>query len=114
MTYINKNGWRKYTMHTHSELTIGNWYKSQDIQKIFEIVAIDAEDDCIEIQYFDGEVEELDIDSWNELNTIEVAAPEDWCGPYEMNKEDLENYTDDVIHPEDWNGPLTFIEKDEL
>ena len=101
-------------MHTHSELTIGNWYKSPDIQEIFEIVAIDTEDDCIEIQYFDGEVEELDLDSWKELNATEIATPEDWSGPYEMNKEDLENYVDDVIHPEDWNGPLTFIERDDL
>ena len=99
-------------MHNYQELTIGNWYKSPEIQEIFEIVAVDPQDDCIEIQYFNGEIGELDLDSWNELHVVETNAPEDWSGVYEMNKEDLENY-DDVIHPEDWDGPLTFFDKEE-
>ena len=99
-------------MNTPSELNIGNWYKSPEIQEIFEIVAVEPDDDCIEIQYFDGEIEELDLASWDELNATEIAEPEDWSGPYEMSKEDMENY-DDVIHPEAWDGPLNFLERDE-
>jgi hypothetical protein len=97
-------------MHNYSELIIGNWYKSTEIQDVFEIVAIDEEDDCIEIQYFSGEIAELDLDSWNNLNLTAIDPPEDWTGAYEMNKEDLEEY-DEVIRPEDWDGPLTFLDK---
>ena len=96
-------------MNRYSEIDIGNWYKNPEAQAIFEIVAIDQENDCIEIQYFDGAIEELDLESWNELSIMEVAAPEDWSGAYEMNKEDLDGYVD-VIHPENWNGPLTSLE----
>jgi hypothetical protein len=99
-------------MHNYSELTIGSWYKSPEVQEVFEIVAIDSEDDCIEIQYFNGEIEELDLDSWNNLNVAEIDAPEDWSGAYEMTKEDLENY-EDIIHPEDWDGPLTSLDKED-
>ena len=117
MTYINKIVGRKLTMQSYTDLNIGAWYKRPDLKKIFEIVAIDQDEDCIEIQYFDGEIEELDLDTWNELQIISVAAPEDWSGPYEMNKEDLENYDDD-LHPNpnptpDWNSPFKFIDRED-
>lgn len=57
-------------MHKYADLVSINWYKSPDIQEIFEIVAVDPDDDCIAIQYFNGEIEELDLDAWNELNII--------------------------------------------
>jgi hypothetical protein len=98
-------------MHNYQELAIGVWYKSPEIQDIFEIVALDPENDCIEIQYFNGEIEEMDLSSWNELNIVEIDPPEDWSGAYEMNKEDLENY-EDIIRPEDWGGPLTHLDKE--
>ena len=101
-------------MHTYSELIIGNWYKSPENEDIFEIVAVDAKDDYIEIQYFNGEIAELDLNSWNELHIAPIATPEDWSGPYEISKEDLENYTENVIHPKNWDNPLTFIEPEDL
>lgn len=97
-------------MHDYSDLIIGHWYKSQELEEIFEIVAIDAEYDCIEIQYFGGEISEFDLESWNLLNIEAIDAPEDWTGAYEINKEDLANYKE-VIHPQDWNDPLTHLEQ---
>ena len=99
-------------MHNYSELIIGNWYKSPEIQEIFEIIAVDDEEDCIEIQYFNGEIGELDLEAWNNLNISEVEPPEDWSGAYEITKEDLDE-REDVIHPEDWDGPLTFLDKED-
>ena len=98
-------------MYKHLQPYIGLWYKSPDINEIFEIVAIDNEDSTIEIQYFDGSLEEIDFDIWKSLHASEIAAPEDWSGPYEMNKEDL-SYLDEIIHPHDWSGPLSHIESD--
>ena len=42
---------------------IGNWYKIQGSES-FEVVAIDEDDGTIELQYFDGTVEEMDIEDW--------------------------------------------------
>ena len=69
---------------------IGNWYRNQETGNDFEVVALDEDAQTIEIQYFDGEVEELDLDAWYELPIESIEAPEDWSGPYdEIEADDL-------------------------
>ena len=60
---------------------IGEWYRIRG-GDLLEVVAIDEDDSTIEVQYFDGTVEELDLDDWKaqrakgEIDNAE--APEDW------------------------------------
>ncbi len=69
---------------------IGNWYRNQETGNDFEVVALDEDAQTIEIQYFDGEVEELDLDAWYELPIEAIEAPEDWSGPFdELEADDL-------------------------
>ena len=42
---------------------IGEWYRFLDGDE-FEVVAIDEDDGTIEVQYFDGTVEELESADW--------------------------------------------------
>jgi len=62
---------------------IGEWYRIRG-GELLEVVAIDEDDGTIEVQYFDGTVEELDLADWQAQRTkgeIEDAeAPEDWSG----------------------------------
>ena len=62
---------------------IGDWYRNPD-GALFEVVAYDDDDGTIEIQFFDGTIEELERDDWNaqwKEGTIETGeAPEDWSG----------------------------------
>jgi hypothetical protein len=48
----------------------------------FEVVALDDHDGTIEVQYFDGTLEELDLEdwkSWCDEDVLEAADPgEDW------------------------------------
>ena len=90
---------------------VGSWYKNQDINNLFEVVATD-EDGNVEIQYFAGEIEEIDLDTWNELDLKLVPPPEDWSGPYEVSRDDL-GYSDSSYQPEDWSGPLSGIEPED-
>lgn len=92
---------------------IGGWYADEEYQHIFEVVASDDKDAYVEIQYFAGEIEELDMETWYELDLKKIPAPEDCSGPYELSKEDL-GYSDETIHPEDWSGPLCEIEPDDI
>jgi hypothetical protein len=69
---------------------IGNWYRNQETGNDFEVVALDEDAQTIEIQYFDGELEELDLDAWYELAIESIEAPEDWSGPFdELESDDL-------------------------
>jgi hypothetical protein len=46
---------------------IGQWYSRADKGEWFRVVARDDESRTIEIQSFDGEVDEIDAETWNTL-----------------------------------------------
>lgn len=87
---------------------VGNWYKTLT-GETFEVVALDAEDGTAEIQYFDGTIEEVDLDAWEEVSLGQVAAPEDWSGSLDM---ELEDYGVDLEAGsfDDWSNPLDRFE----
>ena len=81
---------------------IGNWYRNQETGSDFEVVALDEDAQTIEIQYFDGELEEIDLDAWYELPIESIEAPEDWSGPFdEMESDDLGYEDEDEEDKED-------------
>ena len=78
---------------------VGEWYKDTEGQ-IFEIVAMDEEDNYIEIQYFGGEIDEMDFEAWSSSVIESVEQPEDWSGPYDDLERDDLGYTDTGLQPE--------------
>lgn len=86
---------------------VGQWYRG-DTNQLFEVVAIDDQDETIEIQYFDGTVTEVDFDSWNEQlldELIDMAdAPEDWSGAVDVEAEDLDRDIEDNARTV-WSAP---------
>ncbi|HXH04040.1 MAG TPA: DUF6763 family protein [Candidatus Competibacteraceae bacterium] len=69
---------------------VGNWYRNLESADEFEVVALDEDAGTVEIQYFGGEVEELDLDEWYELPLEPMDAPEDWSGPFDdLEADDL-------------------------
>ena len=66
---------------------IGQWFTRPN-GTLFEVVAIDEDDATVEIQQFDGTIDEVDIDRWPELLLTEASAPEDWSGSVDMDPED--------------------------
>ena len=93
-------------------VVIGGWYQEPGGQP-FEVVAMDIEDATIEIQYFDGEVEELDVDTWSDMQLLSVEPPEDWTGAFDEIESDDLGYSDAVMHPENWSGPLGALDSEE-
>jgi hypothetical protein len=77
---------------------VGQWYRGST-NELFEVVAIDDEDETIEVQYFDGTVTEIEFDCWNEQlldELIDAAdAPEDWSGAVDVEAEDLDREFED-------------------
>jgi hypothetical protein len=90
--------------------TIGAWYRGET-GELFEVVAIDDDDETIEIQYFDGTVEEMELDSWNLLLQDglidEAEAPEDWSGSVDIEQEDLGRESEDRSDVQ-WAGPSDY------
>jgi hypothetical protein len=88
--------------------TIGDWF-THPAGDLFEVVAVDEDDATIEIQYFDGTIEELDVDSWGELKCRDAVPPEDYSGSMDIEREDygLEIETPRQKSPAD---PMDFLD----
>lgn len=99
-------------MATEIDPVVGNWYRDQEADRTFEVVAIDEDEGTVAIQYFEAEVEELDIDSWYDQDLELAAEPEDWSGPYDDLEADDFGDTDEPKHPETWGSPLEEIEEE--
>lgn len=80
---------------------IGNWYRNEETGNDFEVVALDEDAQTVEIQYFDGELEELDLDAWYELPLEAIETPEDWSGPFDELEPDDLGYDEEELSDED-------------
>jgi len=84
----------------------GQWYQHRDKGRRFQVVAVDRGAGTVEIQHFDGDVEELDLEQWPELEIDPIAEPEDWTGPLDDVEIDDLGYTDTEMSARDWEEPL--------
>lgn len=70
---------------------IGDWFRLSG-GALFEVVALDEDEGTIDIQYFDGTVEEMDREDWEaqwDDGLIEAAEPpEDWSGSVDVDGDD--------------------------
>lgn len=87
---------------------LGDWYRSINGDK-FEIVALDDDAATMEIQHFDGAVEEVDFDNWNEMEIVPIEPPEDWSGSLDIEREDY-GVDLELTTPNDHINPLDEVE----
>lgn len=87
---------------------IGHWFRLPS-GIVFEVVAIDEDGATVEIQQFDGTIDEIDVEAWARMSVVEVAAPEDWSGSVDMDPEDFVGKNDNDI-PSGYQDPLAFLD----
>lgn len=90
---------------------IGNWYRRVS-GALFEVVAVDEQDATVELQYFDGTIDEIDLETWPSLLIERVRAPEDWSGSVDMDPADFAS-EDSGDLPLGWHDPLEILENAE-
>jgi hypothetical protein len=77
-------------MANEFEPHVDQWYSLRSKDEMFRVVAVD--DGGIEIQSFDGAIEELDPDAWRDLDLEPAEPPENWTGPFDnVEVEDLDD-----------------------
>lgn len=93
-------------MATEYEPMVNQWYRHLDKGHEFQVIALDQEKGVVEIQYFDGDVDELDLEAWSQQQLELIEPPEDWTGPVDdVEKDDL-GYTETDMAEKDWSKPL--------
>ena len=81
----------------------GQWFEDLEENEIFLVLSVDPDEEVIEIQYENGDIEEIDLDTWHELDLERAQEPEGWASTVDDDdeEEELDDYDDD--DDDDWD-----------
>jgi hypothetical protein len=80
----------------------GKWYENKEEEETFRVLSVDEDDELVEIEYLDGEIEELDLDTWHELDLELTEEPEGWSDEADDDEEeDDDDFEEDEDEDED-------------
>ena len=84
----------------------GQWYEDLDTEETFQVLSIDPDEEIVRIQWLDREVQEIELDVWNEMDLELATEPEGWVDDVEETadadaaEEDEEDEEED---DDDWD-----------
>lgn len=93
-------------MPIEDEPIVSQWYQHLDKGYRFQVLAFDEDARTVEVQHFDGDLEDLDLESWYELDIEPIEPPEDWTGPMDDVERDDLPYSETDMTEEEWREPL--------
>lgn len=91
----------------------GQWYEDLDTEETFQVLSVDPDEEVIRIQWPDREVQELDLDSWNEMDLELATAPEGWADDEEEFDEDEDEDDVEDDDDDDWDDDEEEDEEDD-
>lgn len=83
------------------EPTPGQWYENLEEEESFRVLSVDEDSELIEIEYLDGDIEEIDLETWHEMDLELTEEPEGWSDPDEDEDEEDEDEEDEEDEYED-------------
>jgi hypothetical protein len=66
----------------------GQWYENREDEETFRVLSVDEDAELVEIEYLNGDVEELGLDIWHELDLERIEEPEGWADAQDEGDED--------------------------
>ena len=78
----------------------GKWYEDLEENEVFKVLSVDPDQELVEVQYENGDIEEIDLDTWHELDLELSQEPEGWANDTEEEKEEEDDEEEDE---EDWD-----------
>jgi hypothetical protein len=82
------------------EPAAGQWYQNVEEEESFRVLSVDEDSELVEIEYVDGDIEELDIEAWHEMDLEKTTAPEGWS---ESEPKEEEEDEDEEDEDDDWD-----------
>lgn len=84
------------------EPVVGQWYENLEEEESFRVLSVDEDSELVEIEYLDGDIEELDIEAWHEMDLDRIEEPEGWSEPEDDDDdEDEEDWEEDEDEDDD-------------
>jgi hypothetical protein len=78
----------------------GKWYEDLEENEIFKVLSVDPDQELVEVQYENGDIEEIDLDTWHELDLELAQEPEGWAADTEKEEKEEEEEEEDE---DDWD-----------
>ena len=79
----------------------GKWYEDLEENEVFKVLSVDPDQELVEVQYENGDIEEIDLDTWHELDLELSQEPEGWANDEEEEEEEEEEDEDDWDEDDD-------------
>ncbi len=95
------------------EPVVGQWYENVEEDEQFRVISVDEDALLVEVEYLDGDTEELDMDTWAEFDLERIDQPEGWSGDDladddEDEDEDEDDDDDEDDEDDDWDDDDDF------
>jgi len=81
----------------------GQWYQNLEEEESFRVLSVDEDSELLEIEYLDGDIEEIDLEAWHEMDLERIEEPEGWS----------ESDDEDTDEEDDWDEDDEEDEEDE-
>ncbi|HYL03334.1 MAG TPA: DUF6763 family protein [Steroidobacteraceae bacterium] len=79
----------------------GQWYENLEEEEQFRVLSVDEDSELIEIEYLDGDIEELDLEAWHEMDLERIEEPEGWSDDDEEESDEEEEWDEDEDEEDD-------------
>lgn len=76
----------------------GQWYEDLEENEVFRVLSVNPDEEIIEVQYENGDIEEIDLDTWHELDLEHAQEPEGWASDDDDEEDEEEDEDED-----DWD-----------
>jgi len=84
----------------------GQWYENLEEEESFRVLSVDEDSELLEIEYLDGDIEEIDLETWHEMDLERIEEPEGWSESDDEDEaedeEDWDEEEDEEEEDDDW------------
>jgi hypothetical protein len=79
----------------------GQWYENVEEEESFRVLSVDEDSELLEIEYLDGDIEEIDLETWHEMDLERIEEPEGWSESDDEDTDEDEDWEEDDDEDED-------------
>jgi hypothetical protein len=77
------------------------WYRNLEEEESFRVLSVDEDSELVEIEYLDGDIEELDLEAWHEMDLERIEEPEGWSESDDEDTDEDEEWDEDEDDDDD-------------
>lgn len=92
----------------------GQWYQNLEEEESFRVLSMDEDSELLEIEYLDGDIEEIDLEAWHEMDLAKIEEPEGWSESDDEDEAEKDDWDEEDEEDDDWDDDDEDDEEDEV